>query len=67
VTSIGSYAFYKCSNLSSVVFKNTSSWYYTTSSTATKGTKIFSSDLASSVTAAKYLTTTYYKYYWKVL
>ena len=65
VTSIGSSAFYKCSKLTSVTFENTSGWWYVSSSTATSGTSISSTDLANPSTAATYLTSTYDNYYWK--
>ena len=65
VTSIGSYAFTGCSSLTSVTFKNRNGWWCSTSSTATSGTSITSSDLADPATAARYLTDTYGNYYWK--
>ena len=65
VKSIGSYAFYNCGSLTSVTFENTSSWWVSTSSSATSGTTISESDLADPSTAANYLKSTYYKYYWK--
>ena len=65
VTSIGSSAFYGCSGLTSVTFENPYGWWYSSSSTATSGTSISSSSLANPSTAAKYLTSTYYNYYWK--
>ena len=64
VTSIGSQAFYKCSNLTSVTFETVEGWWYASSSTATSGTEIASSDLADPVTAATYLVSTYDDYYW---
>ena len=65
VTSIGAYAFSGCSSLKSVTFKNTQGWWRTSSSSATRGTSISSSDLANSSTAATYLRSTYSSYYWK--
>ncbi|MGN0813080.1 MAG: hypothetical protein ACI4MQ_06210, partial [Candidatus Coproplasma sp.] len=65
VTSIGSYAFCGCSDMTSVTFENSSGWRVSTSSTATSGTSISSSSLADSTTAATYLKSTYYNYYWK--
>ena len=65
VTSIGKYAFSGCSSLTSVTFENPNGWWYSSSSTATSGTSISSSSLANTSTAAKYLTSTYYSYYWK--
>ena len=64
VTSIGLWAFYGCSNLTSVTFEITEGWWYASSSGATSGTEIASSDLADSSTAATYLKSTYYNYYW---
>ena len=65
VTSIGSYAFYVCFSLKSVTFENPNGWWRSTSSTATSGTNIASSDLTDPATAARYLTDTYCRYYWK--
>ena len=65
VTSIGEWAFYGCSNLTNVTFENTQGWWYSSSSSAMSGTSISSSDLADPATAATYLTSTYYNYYWK--
>jgi hypothetical protein len=65
VTSIGDFAFYNCSSLTSVTFKTTNGWWVSQSSTATSGTSISSSDLSNISTAATYLTSTYYIYYWK--
>ena len=64
VTSIGYGAFSSCSNLTSVTFDTTEGWWYASSSTATSGTEIASSDLADPVTAATYLVSTYDDYYW---
>ena len=65
VTSIESYAFYGCSSLTNVTFENASGWWVSTSSSASSGTSISESDLADPSTAATYLTSTYYNYYWK--
>ena len=65
VTSIGEWAFYGCSNLTNVTFENTQGWWYSSLSSATSGTSISSSYLADPATAATYLTSTYYHYYWK--
>ena len=65
VTSIGMYAFSGCSNLTSVIFEETAGWYRASSSTATSGTSLSSSSLADPATAAKWLRSTYYDYYWK--
>ena len=65
VTSIGDYAFKGCSSLTSVTFEATTGWYYTSSSTATSGISLSSSGLSIPSTAAVWLTSTYYDYYWK--
>ena len=65
VTSIGEGAFYNCRNLTNVTFNNTQGWWYSNSSSATSGTSISSSDLEDPATAATYLTSAYYNYYWK--
>ncbi len=65
VTSIGYRAFYGCDDLTSVTFENTAGWYRTSSSTATSGTELSSSNLADPSTAAEWLRSTYYNYYWK--
>ena len=64
VTRIDSYAFSDCTALTSVVFENTSGWWRSFSSTAASGTEISSAELADASTAAEYLKTTYYNYYW---
>ena len=64
VTSIGDYAFWNCSSLTSVTFENPNGWWYSSSSTATGGTSLSSSNLADASKAAKYLTLSYYSYYW---
>ncbi len=64
VTSIGYQAFYGCS-LTSVTFENPDGWRRSTSSTATSGTSIAKADLQNTSTAAEYLSSTYYGYYWK--
>ena len=65
VQSIGYRAFYGCKSLASVTFKNTSGWWRSSSSTATSGTAISESDLSNTSTAATYLKSTYYDYYWR--
>ena len=65
VTSIGSYAFYGCSGLTSVTFENTTGWYRASSSTTTSGTSLSSSSLSNPSTAAEWLRSTLYNYYWK--
>ena len=64
VTSIGWFAFFICRSLTSVTFKNPNGWWYSDDSTATSGTSISSSSLANASTAAQYLWSTYYLYYW---
>ena len=65
VTSIRGGAFFGCSAVTSVIFEETAGWYYASSSTATSGTSLSSSDLADPATAAEWLTSTYQNYYWK--
>ena len=65
VTSIGKAAFSGCNNLMSVTFNNPEGWWYSSSSTATSGTSISSTDLANISTAAGCLSSTYRNYYWK--
>ena len=62
LTSIGERAFYKCSNLDSITFPNTTGWYRTTSSTATSGIRMTMTDPEQN---ARWLTDTYYGYYFK--
>ena len=61
VTSIGERAFYYCTSLTSVTFENPNGWWRSSSS-ATSGTSV---NVSNSATAATYLTSTYYDYYWK--
>ena len=65
VTSIGYSAFGGCSKLASVTFENPNGWWRSFSSTATSGTAISADSLADPATAATYLRSTYYGYYWK--
>jgi len=65
IRSIGSSAFENCESLTNVTFKNFEGWWYSSSSTATSGTSISASKLADTSTAATYLKSTYYGYYWK--
>ena len=65
VTSIGNNAFRDCSSLTSVTFENTTGWYLHSSSTATSGTLLSSSSLSNPSTAAEWLRSTFYNYYWK--
>ena len=64
VTRIGYTAFTGCNSLESVEFKNPNGWFYTSSSTATSGTTLSSTNLANPQTAAIYLKTTYCNKYW---
>ena len=64
VTSIGSSAFSGCTGLTNVTFENPEGWRCSTSSTATSGTSISSSALSDPSTAARYLISAYYNYYW---
>ncbi len=61
VTSIGSSAFYSCDSLTSITFKDTSTWYRTTSSSNSGGT---STSVTNSSTNATYFKETYCSYYW---
>ena len=65
VTSIGSYAFENCSKLTSLIFRDTSTWYRTTSNSdwnnKTNGT---STGVTSSSSNATYFKSTYYNCYW---
>ena len=65
VTSIGIAAFYSCDGLTSVTFESTSGWYYCSRSAATNGISLPGSSLSNSSTAAMWLKSTYYFYYWK--
>ena len=65
VTLIGDNAFYNCSKLTSATFKDTTTWKYYTSETATSGSTISSSSLANTTTAATYLRSTYVSKWWK--
>ena len=65
VTSISSYAFENCSKLTSLIFRDTSTWYRTTSSSdwnnITNGTR---TGVTSSSSNATYFNSTYSNYYW---
>ena len=61
VTKMGYYAFSGCSSLESVTFADTSTWYYTSSSSYTSGTSITVTDAPTNATN---LTDTYCDYYW---
>ena len=64
VTSIGRSAFSHCTSLTSVTFANPNGWWYAKSANATSGTDIAAEYLADPATAAKYLKSAYYNYYW---
>ena len=64
VKSIGKYAFSNCNKLTSASFENTEGWWCSTDVTATSGTAIASGELADPSTAATYLKSRYYTYYW---
>ena len=61
VSFIEGYTFYKCDNLESVTFEDTSTWYYTSNYDYTSGTAVDVTDTAQNAT---YLTSTYYDKYW---
>ena len=65
VTSIGFAAFYDCSSLTSVTFENTSGWQVSKSNDFSSYTALSSDDLSDASTAANYLQSTYYNYYWR--
>ena len=65
VISIGSQAFYECTSLKEVFFENEYGWFCNEYADSTGGEEISSTDLSDRSIAATYLTTTYYKYYWK--
>ena len=61
VTSIGGSAFYNCSSLTSVTFKDTNNWSYTSNSDYTGGTAV---DVTNTAQNATYLKSTYDDKYW---
>ena len=63
VTSIGRYAFFGCYSLTSVTFEDPEGWYVSFYG-ATSDTNLASSELSDPATAAKYLRSTYWSYYW---
>ena len=65
VTSIGGAAFSGCSGLTSVVFEDTEGWQVSQNSSFSNYTSLSSADLANTSTAAKYLRSTYWNYYWR--
>ena len=65
VTSIEPYAFYGCTSLASVKLGVITGWYIASFSSATSGTSLSSGSLANPSTAATWLRSTYFNYYWK--
>lgn len=65
VTSIGNYAFYGCSGLTSATFENTSGWQVAPSSISSSYTSLSSRNLSNPSTAATYLKLSYDYYYWR--
>ena len=65
VTSIGDYAFNNCPGLTSVVFEDTEGWQVSQNSSFGNYTSLSSADLADASTAATYLKSTYWNYYWR--
>ena len=65
VTSIGGSAFSRCSGLTSATFENTSGWRVSVFSSFGSYDSLSSSDLSDPSTAANYLKSTYYSYYWR--
>ena len=61
VTSIGDSAFYWSSSLTSIIFEDTSTWYYTSKDDYTGGTVI---DVTDPTQNATYLKSTYDDKYW---
>ena len=64
VTSISIESFVGCYSLTSVTFENIEGWWCAGSSSETSGTSLSSTDLSNPETAARYLTSTYGRYYW---
>ena len=62
---IGAHAFTGCSSITGIAFANTSGWWMATSSTASSGTKISSTDVANSSSMVKYLCVSYNGYYYR--
>lgn len=65
VESIGEDAFYNCTGLTSVVFEDTEGWQVSRNSDFSSYTSLASTALADASTAATYLTSRYYSYYWR--
>lgn len=57
LTTIGDFSFMDCENFTSVTFRNPDGWQ-------AGSTPLSSSDLANDITAATYLTSTYYDEIW---
>ncbi len=64
VTLIGECAFFGDDNLTNVTFENLDGWWVSQSPVATSGTNLSSNSLQSTSTAAHYLHSTYFSYYW---
>ena len=65
VTSIGEYAFRDCNKLTSVVFEDTEGWQVSQYINFGSYTSLSSANLANASTAATYLKSTYWNYYWR--
>ena len=65
VTRIGSYAYYGCTGLNSVVFEDTEGWQVSQNSSFGNYTSLASSNLADASTAATYLKSIYCYYDWR--
>ena len=65
VESIGIYAFAGCTRLTSAIFKDTEGWQASEDSSFSSYTSLSSAGLANASTAAKYLRSTYWNYYWR--
>ena len=64
VTSIGQHAF-NANSLSEITFEDTEGWQVSTLSSFVDYTTLASADLANTSTAATYLRSTYWNYYWR--
>ena len=64
LTSIGGYAFYNCTKLTSVTFQNPNGWQVSLSFNMSSPDALDSNDLSNTSTAATYLTNTYKGKYW---
>ena len=65
ITVIKKYAFYGCTSITKVVFKNTDGWWRSSSASSTSGTDFNKNELLNATTAKQYLISTYVSYYWK--